>query len=82
MQKSFDRNWLRNLIHLHQIDKQFTEYTINLMKLGPSVMLQKVVDRSVLPPRKMKCESGIYEERPKITWTYFFPYNCYTQPVS
>jgi len=29
------------------------------------VMLQKVVDRSVLPPRKMKCESSIYEEPPK-----------------
>jgi len=55
MPKMFDRNGLKNLIHLHQVDKQFTEYAINLMKLGPSVMLQKLVDRSVLPPRKMKC---------------------------
>ena len=52
MPKRFDRNELKNLIHLHQVDKQFTEYAINLMKLGPSVMLQKAVDRSVLPPRK------------------------------
>ena len=49
------QKWAKYLIHLHQIHKQFTEQVINLMKLGPSVMLQKVVDRSVLPPRKMKC---------------------------
>jgi len=55
MPKRLDRNGLKNLIHLHQVDKQFMEYVINLMKLVPSVMLQKVVDRSVLPPRKMKC---------------------------
>ena len=55
MPESFDRNGVKNLIHLHQVDKQFTEYAMDLMKLGPSVMPQKVVDRSVLPPRKMKC---------------------------
>jgi hypothetical protein len=55
MPKRFDRNGLKNLIHLHQVDKHFTEYAINLMKQGPSVILQKVVDQSVLPPRKMKC---------------------------
>jgi hypothetical protein len=54
MPKRFDRNGLKNLLHLHQADKQFREYKINSMKLGPSVMLQKVVNRSVLPPRKMK----------------------------
>ena len=55
MSKRFERNGLKNLIHLHQVDKQCTEYGINLMKVGPSVMFQKVVNRSVLPPRKMKC---------------------------
>jgi hypothetical protein len=55
MPKQFDRNGLKNLIHLHQVDKQFTEYTINFMKLGPTAMLQKVVNRSVLPPGKTKC---------------------------
>jgi hypothetical protein len=55
MPKQFDRNGLKNLTHLHQVDKQFTEYVINLIKLGPSAMLQKVADWSVLPPRKMKC---------------------------
>ena len=72
MPKSLDRNGLKNLIHLHQVDKQFTEYAINLMKLGPTIMLQKVVDRSVLPPMKMKCESGIYEEPPKIKTKSFY----------
>jgi hypothetical protein len=41
MPKRFDRNGLKNLIHLHQADKQFTEYTINLMKLDPSVCSKK-----------------------------------------
>ena len=41
MPKRFDRNGLKNLTHLHQEDKQFAEYVINLMKLRPSVMLQK-----------------------------------------
>jgi hypothetical protein len=40
--KSFDRNGLKNLTHIHQVHKQFKEYTTNLMNLGPSVMLQKV----------------------------------------
>ena len=44
MPKRFNRNGLKNLIHLLQVDKQFIEYAINLMKLGPTVMLQKVVD--------------------------------------
>ena len=35
--------------------RQFIEYAINLMKLDPSGILQKVVDRSLLPPRKIKC---------------------------
>jgi hypothetical protein len=41
MPKRFDRNGLKNLTHLHHEDKQFAEYVINLMKLRPSVMLQK-----------------------------------------
>jgi hypothetical protein len=71
MPKRFDRNGLKNLIHL-QVDEQFTEYTINLMKLWPSVTLQKVIDRSVLPPRKTKCESDIYEEPPEIKTKSFY----------
>jgi len=43
-----------------------------MMKLGPTVMLQKVVDRSVLTSMKMKCESGIYEELPKIKTKSFY----------
>jgi len=41
MLKRFDRNGLKNVIHLHQEDKQFTEYAINLMTMGPAVMLHK-----------------------------------------
>jgi len=49
------QKWAEDFDTPPQVDKHFTEYTINLMKLCPSVMLQKVVDQSVLPPRKMKC---------------------------
>jgi len=41
MSEGFDRNALKNLIHHQQVDKQFAECTINLMKLGSSVTLQK-----------------------------------------
>ena len=54
MPKSFNRNGLKNLTHLHQVDRQLTGCEINLVKLSPSVMLQKVVDQSLLPPKNMR----------------------------
>jgi len=51
--KKIRQKWAEEFDTPPQVDKHFTEYAINLMKLGPSVMLQKVVNQSVLPVRHL-----------------------------
>ena len=52
--KRFDRNGLQNLIDLHQQTNNF-RMRDKFDETGPSVTVQKVIDWSVSPPRKMKC---------------------------